>query len=272
MAAITFLGFFVWAHHMFNSGMNPLLGTTFAISTMFIAVPSGIKVFNWLATLWGGNLHLTTAMWNAIAFVSLFVIGGLSGIFLASTPINMHLHDTYFVVAHIHYVLFGGSTFGLFAAIYFWYPKMFGRTMSERWGKVHFFVSFVAFNCVFFPMHFLGARGVPRRFYDISHIESFKDLQPLNVFISLSAFVLGSAQIPFMVNFLASLRWGRPAEANPWKVTTLEWTDAASPPIVGNFERLPLVYHGPYEYNNPLSGEVDFLPQSSPTGIARPMT
>lgn len=263
MAAITFLGFFVWAHHMFNSGMNPLLGTTFAISTMFIAVPSGIKVFNWLGTLWGGNIHFTTAMWNAIAFVSLFVIGGLSGIFLASTPVNMHLHDTYFIVAHIHYVLFGGSTFGLFAAIYFWYPKFFGRMMNEPLGKLHFFTSFIAFNCVFFPMHFLGARGVPRRYYDISEIDSFKDLQPLNVFITISAFVLGLAQIPFVINFLGSLIWGRRAEANPWRATTLEWTDTSNPPIVGNFERPPLVYHGPYEYNNPLSKE-DFLPQSQP--------
>jgi len=261
MAAITFLGFFVWAHHMFNSGMNPLLGTTFAISTMFIAVPSGIKVFNWLGTLWGGNIHFTAAMWNAIAFVSLFVIGGLSGIFLASTPVNMHLHDTYFVVAHIHYVLFGGSMFGLFAAIYFWFPKMFGRMMNEALGKIHFFASFIAFNCVFFPMHFLGTRGVPRRFYDISDIASFKDLQPLNVFITFSAFVLGIAQIPFVLNFLGSLIWGRRATANPWNVTTLEWTDAASPPAVTNFENPALVYRGPYEYNNPLVEE-DFLPQS----------
>ncbi|HEV7301214.1 MAG TPA: cbb3-type cytochrome c oxidase subunit I [Tepidisphaeraceae bacterium] len=264
LAAITFLGFFVWAHHMFQSGMNPALGTAFALSTMFIAVPSGIKVFNWLGTLWGGNIHFTTAMWNAVAFVSLFVIGGLSGLFLASTAVNVHLHDTYFVVAHIHYVLFGGSTFGLFAAIYYWYPKFFGRMMNETLGKVHFFGSYVAFNCVFFPMHILGIRGVPRRYFDISHLESFKDLQPLNVFITISAFALGVAQLPLVVNFFGSLIWGKAAPANPWNATTLEWTDAASPPIRENFESRPSVYHGAYEYNNPLSGDDDFLPQSRP--------
>jgi cytochrome c oxidase subunit 1 len=261
--AITFLGFFVWAHHMFVSGMNPLLGTTFALSTMLIAVPSGVKVFNWIATLWGGSIHLTTALWNAVAFVSLFTIGGLSGIFLASTPVNIHLHDTYFVVAHIHYVLFGGSMFGLFGAIYFWYPKFFGRMMNETWGKVHFFVSFVAFNGVFFPMHILGIRGVPRRFFDITTMESFKDLQPLNVFMTFSALLLGLAQIPFIINFLGSLRWGRRAEGNPWRAATLEWTDAPSPPPVGNFESTPVVYRGAYEYNNPQATE-DFLPQSQP--------
>jgi cytochrome c oxidase subunit 1 len=262
MAAITFLGFFVWAHHMFVSGMNPALGITFAISTTLIAVPSGIKVFNWLGTLWGGNIHFTTAMCNAVAFVSLFVIGGLSGIFLGSAAVDVHLHDTYFVVAHIHYVLFGGSTFGLFAAIYFWYPKFFGRMMNETLGKIHFVASFIAFNCVFFPMHILGTRGVPRRYYDFSHIDSFKDLQPLNVFMTISAFGLGLAQLLFVYNFFVSLFRGKVAPANPWRATTLEWTDAASPPIRENFESRPIVYHGPYEYNNPLSGDEDFLPQS----------
>jgi cytochrome c oxidase subunit 1 len=226
-------------------------------------VPSGVKVFNWIATLWGGSIHLTTALWNAVAFVSLFTIGGLSGIFLASTPVNIHLHDTYFVVAHIHYVLFGGSMFGLFGAIYFWYPKFFGRMMNETWGKVHFFVSFVAFNGVFFPMHILGIRGVPRRFFDITTMESFKDLQPLNVFMTFSALLLGLAQIPFIINFLGSLRWGQRAEGNPWRAATLEWTDAPSPPPVGNFESTPVVYRGAYEYNNPQATE-DFLPQSQP--------
>jgi cytochrome c oxidase subunit 1 len=261
MGAITFLGFFVWAHHMFVSGMNPMLGTTFAISTMFIAVPSGIKVFNWLATLWGGNIHFTTAMWNAIAFVSLFVIGGLSGIFLASTPVNIHLHDTYFVVAHIHYVLFGGSTSGLFAAIYFWYPKMTGRLMNETAGKIHFWLTFIAFNGVFLPMHILGLRGVPRRMYDITHITGFSDVQPLNVFMTHCAFLLGAAQLLFLANLIVSLFKGERATANPWNATTLEWTDAASPPTVENFEKPPLVYRGAYEYNNP-AVEEDFLPQS----------
>ena len=153
MAAIAFLGFIVWGHHMFQSGMNPTLGTTFAVSTMFIAVPSAIKTFNWLGTLWGGNIRFTTPMLNAIAFVAMFIIGGLSGIFMASTAVDVQIHATYFIVAHIHYVLFGGSMFGIFAAIYFWYPKMFGRMMNETLGYIHFWISFVAFNCTFFAMH-----------------------------------------------------------------------------------------------------------------------
>src|SRR5688500_3730657 len=166
IAGIAFLGFIVWAHHMFQSGMNATLGTTFAISTMFIAVPSAIKTFNWLGTLWGGNIRFTAAMCNAIAFVALFVIGGLSGIFMASTAVDVHIHDTYFIVAHIHYVLFGGSMFGIWGAIYFWYPKMFGRMMSEALGKWHFWLSFIFFNGTFFAMHIMGIAGIPRRISD----------------------------------------------------------------------------------------------------------
>jgi cytochrome c oxidase subunit 1 len=261
MAGIAFLGFIVWAHHMFQSGMNPTLGTTFAVSTMFIAVPSAIKTFNWLGTLWGGNIRFTTPMLNAIAFVSMFVIGGLSGIFMASTAIDVHIHDTYFIVAHIHYVLFGGSMFGLFGAIYFWYPKMFGRMMNEFWGKVHFWLSFVAFNCTFFTMHVLGIGGFPRRIADYMNYTSFAPYKEMNEFISYSAFALGLAQIPFAINFIGSWIWGKVAPQNPWEATTLEWHDAPTPPPHGNFAKVPVVHHGPYEYSSPLVEE-DWLPQT----------
>ncbi len=260
-AVIAGLGFVVWGHHLFQSGMNPALGTTFALSTMLIATPSGVKVFNWLATLWGGNIRFTVPMLNAIAFVSLFVIGGLSGIILASTPVDVHLHMTYFVVAHIHYVLFGGSTFAIFAAIYFWYPKMFGRMLSPTLGYIHFFLSFIAFNCTFFAMHILGLQGFPRRVADYRNYISWAHLQPMNQFISMSAFCLGLAQIFFAINFIGSWIWGKKAPANPWESNTLEWTDATSPPLPANFATTPVVYRGPYEYSSPLVVE-DWLPQS----------
>jgi cytochrome c oxidase subunit 1 len=262
MAGIAFLGFIVWGHHMFQSGMNPTLGTTFAVSTMFIAVPSAIKTFNWLGTVWGGNIQFTVPMLNALAFVSMFVIGGLSGIFMASTAVDLHIHMTYFIVAHIHYVLFGGSTFGIFASIYFWYPKMFGRMMNETLGYIHFWISFVAFNCTFFAMHILGLQGFPRRIADyMNYKQSFAHLQPMNQFISMSAFALMLGQIPFVINFIGSWIWGPIAPSNPWNATTLEWADTTSPPPHGNFAKTPIVYHGPYEYSSPLVEE-DWLAQT----------
>jgi cytochrome c oxidase subunit I len=261
IAGIAFLGFIVWAHHMFQSGMNPTLGTTFAVSTMFIAVPSAIKTFNWLGTLWGGNIKFTVPMLNALAFVSLFVIGGLSGIFMASTPVDVHIHDTYFIVAHIHYVLFGGTTFGIFAGIYFWYPKMFGRMMNNTLGYIHFILSFITFNCTFFAMHILGIGGMPRRVFDYTNYPTFVHFRPMNQFISYSAFGLGLAQIPFVINFIGSWIWGKKAPQNPWEATTLEWVAAPTPPGHGNFLETPVVYHGPYEYSSPLVEE-DYLPQT----------
>jgi cytochrome c oxidase subunit 1 len=262
MMGIAGLGFIVWGHHMFQSGMNPTLGTTFMISTMFIAVPSAIKTFNWLGTLWRGSIHFTTAMLNALAFVSMFIIGGLSGIFMASTPVDMFIHDTYFIVAHIHYVLFGGSLFGIFASVHYWFPKMFGRLMNEKWGKVHFVLTFIAYNMTFFPMHILGMGGMMRRIYDPTQYEFLKPLQPLNIFVSHSAFLLGSVQIIFMLNFLISIFRGKKAGRNPWHANTLEWA-APSPPGHGNFETIPTVYRGPYEYSSPESEE-DYLPQNVP--------
>ena len=205
MAAITGLGFIVWGHHMFQSGMNPVLGTTFMASTIMIAVPSAIKTFNWLGTLWGGNIQFTPAMLNALGFVSMFVIGGLSGIFMASAPVDIYIHDTYFIVAHIHYVLFGGSLFGIFAGIYYWFPKMFGRQMNQKWGVIHFVLTIIAFNCTFFLMHILGIGGHPRRYASIFEYPSLMHLQPLNVFMTISAMAMGMAQLPFFYNFFASL-------------------------------------------------------------------
>jgi cytochrome c oxidase subunit 1 len=263
---IAFLGFIVWGHHMFQSGMSPYLGMSFMISTIMIAVPSAIKTFNWLGTLWRGSIRFTTPMLNALAFVSMFVIGGLSGIFMASSPVDIYIHDTYFIVAHIHYVLFGGSLFAAFAAIYYWFPKMFGRRMNETLGKIHFWITFLAFNGTFFPMHILGVGGHMRRIYNPMQYEFLQPLQHWNVLITVSALALFFGQLPFVVNLFHSLAAGRRAERNPWQANTLEWS-AATPPPHGNFERQPVVYRGPYEYSSPDSRE-DFLPQDLKLAVA----
>ncbi len=402
MAGITGLGFIVWGHHMFQSGMNPLLGTTFMVSTIMIAVPSAIKTFNWLGTLWGGNIYYTPAMLNAIGFVSMFVIGGLSGIFMASAPVDIPIHDTYFIVAHIHYVLFGGSMFAIFAGIYHWFPKMFGRQMNQRWGVIHFIMTMIAFNGTFFLMHILGLGGHPRRYAAIMEYPSMQHLQPLNVFMTISAMMLGTAQLPFFYNLFVSLprklgraitavftvmlglpfvvgvnfwkhydpgvanlwealgggllrgavfvalvvvavfaiwavggaikmpallqrllypaflpaflaplifkpdpylwigtpglfqhryiilaltalpgliyllvyrpqdRFGYEVDANPWKANSLEWATSSPPPHT-NFDVIPTVYRGPYEYSSPVV-EDDYLPQSRvlPAGVVEP--
>ncbi len=269
IVGIAFLSWVVWGHHMFQSGMNPALSTGFMISTMVIAVPSAIKTFNWLGTMWGGSMRFTTAMLNTLAFVSMFVIGGLSGIFMANTPVDIFIHDTYFIVAHIHYVVFGGSVFGIFAGIYYWFPKMFGRMMNETLGKIHFWLTFVAFNCVFFPMHILGVGGMMRRIYNPMQYEFLQPLQPINVFITISAIFLGLAQIPFVINFFWSLFAGKQAALNPWQANTLEWS-APSPPPHGNWgEHLPTVYHGPYEYSVPDVAE-DYAPQDRPLAVPVP--
>jgi cytochrome c oxidase subunit 1 len=261
MAAIAFLSWIVWGHHMFQSGMNPALGSGFMITTMIIGVPSAIKTFNWLGTIYKGNIHYTTAMLNGLAFVAMFVIGGLSGIFMACTPVDMFIHDTYFIVAHIHYVLFGGSLFAIFGAITYWFPKMFGRMMNETLGKIHFWITFIAFNCTFFPMHILGMNGHMRRIYNPLQYDFLKPIQPINIFISISAFVLGAAQFILLANIIWSLVKGKKAEDNPWHANTLEWT-TPTPPGHGNWDGpLPVVYHGPYEYSSPLTTE-DYLPQN----------
>jgi cytochrome c oxidase subunit 1 len=262
MIGIAFLSWIVWGHHMFQSGMNPALGTTFMISTMVIAVPSAIKTFNWLGTLWGGSILFTTPMLHALAFVSMFVIGGLSGIYMASTPVDIYIHDTYFIVAHIHYVVFGGSVFGIFAAIVYWFPKMFGRMMNETLGKIHFWMTFVFFNWVFFPMHIIGVGGHMRRIYNPLQYEFLQPLQHWNEFITVGVIGLGIGQIPFVINFLWSVLAGPIAERNPWHANTLEWV-ASSPPPHGNFDAIPTVYRGPYEYSVP-THSADWLPQNLP--------
>ena len=262
VCAIACMGFLVWGHHMFISGMSNILAISFMASTMLIAVPSGVKVFNWIATMYGGNIQLTTPMLFSIGFVSMFVIGGLSGVVMAVPPVDIHIHDTYYIVGHIHYVLFGASMLGVMGAIYFWYPKMFGRMMSSWLGKLHFLLTFVFLNLTFLPMHFLGARGFPRRYAAHDHIDEFAELMPLNQFITYAAFAMGAAQLIFVLNFLVSLFFGKRAEENPWQSTTLEW-QTASPPPHGNFGFQPEVQRGPYEYSQLSSDEEDFQPQST---------
>jgi cytochrome c oxidase subunit 1 len=265
MIAIAFLSWIVWGHHMFISGMNPLLGTAFMMTTMVIAVPSAIKVFNWLGTLWGGSIRLTSPMLFALGFVSNFLIGGLSGIFMASTPVDIFIHDTYYIVAHFHYVV-AGIIFALFAAVYYWFPKMFGRMMNEKLGKIHFVLTYIFFNGAFFPMHFLGVGGHMRRIYNPTQYEFLQPMQHWNVFITISALILGASQLFFLFNFVWSLFAGKKAERNPWQANTLEWS-APTPPPHGNFEVQPVVYRGPYEYSSPEVKE-DWLPQDKNLGAA----
>ena len=263
MIALAFLSWIVWGHHMFLSGMNPTLGTAFMLTTMVIAIPSAIKTFNWLGTLWGGTIRFTSPMLFALGFVSNFVIGGLSGIYMAVTPVDIFIHDTYFIVAHFHYVV-AGIIFGMFAALYYWFPKLFGRMMNETLGKVHFALTYLFFNFAFFPMHFLGVAGHMRRIYNPMQYEFLADMQWWNVFITMGAFCLGVSQLVFIYNFVVSLFAGKKAERNPWDANTLEWS-APSPPGHGNFEMTPMVYRGPYEYSSPLVKE-DWLPQDRRLG------
>jgi cytochrome c oxidase subunit I len=260
MSAICVLGFLVWGHHMFVSGMSPAAGTAFMLSTFLIALPSSIKVFNWLGTLWQARIRLNTAMLFALGFVAMFIVGGLSGIWMAATPVDVYIHDTYVVVAHFHYIVFGGSVFAAFAAIHHWFPKMFGRVMDERLGKIHFVGTFVLTNCVFLMMHQLGLAGLMRRTADPYVYDVYAHLRPINVFITWSAILLSAWQIVFVVNFAWSLARGKRAGRNPWDACSLEW-EASSPPEHGNFASPVVVHRGPYEYGSPEVAE-DWLSQT----------
>jgi cytochrome c oxidase subunit 1 len=255
------LSFLVWGHHMFISGMDPgLLATAFTLLTIAISAPFSLIVFNLLATLWGGSIRLTTPMLYALGSLGMFTIGGLSGIFNGSTAIDIYIHDTYFVVGHFHYIIFGAILLGGFAAIAYWFPKMFGRMMNETLGKVHFWLTVIFANLTFFPMHLLGMAGHMRRISNPLQYEYLQPVQPTNVFITISAVALGLTQVLFMINFLWSLFAGKKAERNPWKATTVEWS-APSPPPHGNWgAAIPVVYRGPYEYSLPALAE-DYLPQ-----------
>jgi len=245
LVAILILGFSVWAHHMFVAGMATWLRIPMMITTLLIAVPTGIKVFSWLATTWEGKINFSTPMLWALGFVSQFVIGGLSGIMLGAVPIDIHVSDTYFIVAHIHYVLLGGSLFLIFAGIYYWFPKMTGRMFNEKLGKTHFWLTFLAFNATFFPMHIIGVQGMPRRVY--TYDPQFGNW---NLFISISSFVLGVSFLIFVYNMVVSWARGERAPANPWRGKTLEW-QVSSPPPLFNFDEIPQVVGSPYEYGVP---------------------
>jgi cytochrome c oxidase subunit 1 len=245
LLAIVVLGFTVWAHHMFVSGMQEWIRVPMMITTAIIAVPTGIKIFSWLATLWKGVLHLDTPMLFALGFLTMFVLGGISGVMLAMIPVTIHVSDTYFIVAHIHYVLFGGSLFTIFAGVYYWFPKMTGRMYDERLGKIHFWMTFIGFNLTFGPMHYIGLKGMPRRVADYA-----EQYAGWNLFISIASFMVGVSTLVFVYNMVASWRGGPRAEANPWRALTLEW-QVSSPPPIFNFDQVPTVVGGPYEYGVP---------------------
>lgn len=263
LLGITVLSFIVWAHHMFVSGMNPFLGSIFMFLTLIIAVPSAVKVFNYLATLWRGNLIFTPGMLFSIGLVSFFISGGLTGVFLGNSAIDIQLHDTYFVVAHFHLVMGSASFFGLMAGVYHWFPKMFGRMMDAKLGYIHFWFTFVGVYMIFFPMHYIGIAGFPRRYYSWTNYEFANMYTDLNMFVSVAAIITFAAQAIFLFNFFYSMYRGRKATLNPWSSNTLEWTTPLHPGH-GNWPgEIPTVYRWPYDYSKPGAAE-DFIPQTIP--------
>jgi cytochrome c oxidase subunit 1 len=261
--AIAFLSTIVWGHHMFISGMNPFLGSVFTFTTLLIAIPSAVKAFNYITTLWKGNLQLNPAMLFSIGLVSTFITGGLTGIILGDSTLDINVHDTYFVVAHFHLVMGISALYGLFAGVYHWFPRMFGRMMNKNLGYVHFWVTAVCAYGVFFPMHFIGLAGLPRRYYTNTNFPLFDDLQNVNVLITTFALIGGAFQLVFLYNFVVSIFYGKKAEMNPWRSNTLEWT-APVEHMHGNWPgEIPEVHRWPYDYSNP-SHDDDFVPQNVP--------
>ncbi|KQX12134.1 cbb3-type cytochrome c oxidase subunit I [Flavobacterium sp. Root420] len=261
--AIAFLSTIVWGHHMFISGMNPFLGSVFTFTTLLIAIPSAVKAFNWITTLWKGNLQFNPAMLFSIGMVSTFITGGLTGIILGDSTLDINVHDTYFVIAHFHLVMGISALYGMFAGIYHWFPKMYGRMLNKNLGYIHFWVTAVCAYGVFFPMHFIGLAGLPRRYYTNTNFPLFDDLQNVNVLITTFALVGGAFQLVFLYNFFSSIFYGKKAVQNPWRSTTLEWTTPVEH-MHGNWPgEIPHVYRWPYDYSNP-NHDVDFVPQNVP--------
>jgi cytochrome c oxidase subunit 1 len=264
--SIGFLGFLVWGHHMFMSGMNPYSAMAFSVLTMAIGVPSAIKTFNWIGTLWGGKIHFTTAMMFSLGFVSLFVTGGLSGIFLGQPALDLYFHDTYFVVGHFHMIMGVAAIFGMFAGTFYWFPKMFGKMMNETLGKIHFYLTFIGVYCIFMPMHYVGIAGNPRRYSDFTNVEYLAGLMPLHKFMTHAAYFTAAVQILFLINLFWSMWKGPKAPMNPWNSTSLEWT-VPSPPPFDNFAGVhPVVHHGPYEFSVP-GAPTDFTMQTDPPSV-----
>ena len=271
--AIGVLSVVVWAHHMFISGMNPYFGFFFATTTLIIAIPTAIKVYNWVLTLWRGDIHLTVPMLFAIGFISTFVIGGLTGLFLGNVSVDMPLSNTYFVVAHFHMVMGVSPLLVIFGGIYHWYPLITGRRLNDRLGQWHFWITFLGTYAIFFPMHYLGVLGMPRRYYEFRNYSFIPDsAHAMNAYISIAAFVVALGQLLFLFNLAWSVRHGKPAGANPWRAASLEWQTPDMPPVHGNWGPvLPTVYRWPYEYSVP--GDIDdFVPQNLAPDPRRPAT
>lgn len=263
LLGIAFLSFIVWAHHMFVTGMNPFLGSVFMFLTLIIAVPSAVKAFNYITTLWKGNIVFTPAMLFSIGLVSFFVSGGLTGIILGNSALDIQLHDTYFVVAHFHIVMGAASAFGLLAGVYHWFPKMFGRMMNNTLGQIHFWMTFIGIYLVFMPLHYIGIAGFPRRYYQFTTYDFTSSYTDLNMFVTVAALITFVAQFIFLYNFFSSIFWGKRAPQNPWRSNTLEWTAPVNPGHGNWVGEIPAVYRWSYDYSKPGAAE-DFIPQNVP--------